>query len=651
MRTSATADQTEDVGQHTESARRMRREYKKDKANCKVTDGSGSDVAVIVMDFSQNLTIPSVTSTPSLWYFCSLLAVNVFGIYYENGGTQTNYLYDETTSAKGSDQINSMLHHFINTVVVPSGKKKLVLYADNCSDQNKNNNVVRFLLAQAQMGTLDHVDYKFFVKGHTKNSCDRDFGHIRKHISRSDCWMMDHIVSAVKDSVASNTTVHISRSNDFFKSYKPLVAELYKKLIGIQQYHFFQPGAVQCRKGLDDAPVLQDLRRKIDGKLTESDKASRMLTHFLEDLPPPSVNAEMKRVVTDMETSNATATTKATATSATPGGMETYRFDPLAALQTAIDHARRVSSANGSTDQQNDKPREIGSPNSNARFYRLEPSSSTGTVHNGDTSTATSLSSPPELHPTFVLQNSLMGGGIQRLPSSKPSVDESCSIEASTSSPNGDNGTKDAIAALGPPPDTPPSFLLSNSLTGGGISMLNLPKSHPGLDRLGSLTRLISQANETAKDLNTTLSSPPKTNPSLDRLVSLTSVTSENGETAENTTSKVSHSSTSHQEASSASPTTTHETESNSSNVLDLGPPPSGPPAFTIGNSLMGGGIELQPPAANVNTHNFDWKLHKSASSSGAEGNSSSATRGLSHGLRARLEQNMTSAEKGTDKS
>lgn len=41
--------------------------------------------------------------------------------------------------------------------------------------------------------------------------------------------------------------------------------------------------------------------------------------------------------------------------------------------------------------------------------------------------------------------------------------------------------------------------------------------------------------------------------------------------------------------------------------MSDLGPPPSAPPAFTIQNSLMGGGIEMQPVIANVNTHNFDW--------------------------------------------
>ncbi|ETP24620.1 hypothetical protein F441_02416, partial [Phytophthora nicotianae CJ01A1] len=71
MRHGAIADKTEELGQHTESARRMRREYKKDKAASQAAD---TDLAVLVMDFSQNLTIPSVTSTPSHWYFCSLLA-------------------------------------------------------------------------------------------------------------------------------------------------------------------------------------------------------------------------------------------------------------------------------------------------------------------------------------------------------------------------------------------------------------------------------------------------------------------------------------------------------------------------------------------------------------------------------------------------
>ncbi|ETN03153.1 hypothetical protein PPTG_16124 [Phytophthora nicotianae INRA-310] len=213
------------------------------------------------------------------------------------GGTQTNYVYDEFTSGKGSDQINSMLQHFIRTVLVPAGKKHLMVYADNCSGQNKNNHVIKFFLAQVQRGTFERVDYKFFVKGHTKNSCDRGFGHIRKHISRSDCWTMDHVISAVKDAAASNRTVHISRGNDFFKSYKPLLQELYKTLAGVQQYQIFsmimeKPGVVLCKKGPDDAPVEKDLRRIVDGVLTENEKVVRMMDHFLEDLPVRPKNTE-----------------------------------------------------------------------------------------------------------------------------------------------------------------------------------------------------------------------------------------------------------------------------------------------------------------------------------------------------------------------
>ncbi|KAF1795950.1 hypothetical protein GQ600_22750 [Phytophthora cactorum] len=357
-----------------------------------------------------------------------------------------------------------------------------------------------------------------------------------------------------------------------------------------------------------------------------------------------SSSASYRSALEDISTTNGktteTTTTSAPVTSTASdsthnGALDSYKFDPLAALQTAIDHAQRASTRESNSDE----PRAIGSPNSKARFFRLEPSRSTQT--NGNSST--SLGSPPELPPAFTLQNSLMGGGIHRFSLSKS---PNSNKDATRSSPNVDSGAKDAIAALGPPPDAPPSFLLSNSLTGGGISILNLPKTNPCLDRLGSLTRLISQANETAKDLNTTLSFPPKANPGLDRLISLTSVTSEDGETAKKL------SLTSAPDTSSTSSSTTHETEDSNSEAIDLGPPPSGPPAFTIGNSLMGGGIELQPAATNVNTHNFDWKLHRSASNSGGDTTSNpAATRASSHGLRAQLERTLASSQNGTEKS
>ncbi|KAE9231491.1 hypothetical protein PF004_g10213 [Phytophthora fragariae] len=178
------------------------------------------------MDYSQNLTIPSVSNTPSQWYFCFLFSVSCFGIYYENDGVQTNYIYDESTSGKGSDQINSMLAHFIETKLGPAGKTKLTVYADNCSGQNKNNYVIKFLLTLVYMGVFEHVDYKFFVKDHTKNSCDRGFGHIRKNMATAECWTMAHVIEAVNAAASNSVTVHVPRGSELFKSYKSVLTEL-----------------------------------------------------------------------------------------------------------------------------------------------------------------------------------------------------------------------------------------------------------------------------------------------------------------------------------------------------------------------------------------------------------------------------------------
>ncbi|ETO75436.1 hypothetical protein F444_08947 [Phytophthora nicotianae P1976] len=248
MRQNAAADQTEELGKHTESARRM------------------SDKHPIAAVFLL------IVGSQRFW--------DIFRDHWNA----------------------NKLRHFIRSVVIPYDKKHLVVYADNCTGQNKNNHVIKLFLALVHMGVLERVDYKFFVKGHTKNSCDRGFGHIRKHVSRQDCWTMDHIISAVNNSAISYTTVHISHGNAFFKSYKPVVTELYKNLTGVQQYQVFsmakdQPSIVVCRKGPDCEATSQGLWRRVDGVVTEDIKVDRMFTHFLEDLSSLPLNSEKQCLI------------------------------------------------------------------------------------------------------------------------------------------------------------------------------------------------------------------------------------------------------------------------------------------------------------------------------------------------------------------
>ncbi|KAE9321589.1 hypothetical protein PR003_g17430 [Phytophthora rubi] len=129
------------------------------------------------------------------------------------------------------------------------------------------------------MGVFENVDFKFFVKGHTKNSCDRDFRHNRKYMDTAECWTMAHVIEAVNAAASNAVTGHVPRGSELFKSCKPELTELYKRLDGAQKYQIFsidsaKPGVVAYKKGPDSDAEEQDLRRKLDGILTAKEKVS-----------------------------------------------------------------------------------------------------------------------------------------------------------------------------------------------------------------------------------------------------------------------------------------------------------------------------------------------------------------------------------------
>ncbi|ETL95086.1 hypothetical protein L917_07066 [Phytophthora nicotianae] len=208
MRSCVTAELTEELGVHTEAAKEMSLEYKKDLASV------SEDHAVIVMDFSQNLTLPSV-------------AIQLL----------------ESVAGKGTDEVNSMLYHFIQRIVLANDHRKLTIYADN-----------------SQTGELDVVELKFFVKGHTKNAVDRGFSLMRKKFAKEDVWTADQLLEVINDSLSSSALVHIPKENTTMKLFRTPVTEVYKDLKGVQRYQIFtmsekKPGVVSCRVGPPNQPM------------------------------------------------------------------------------------------------------------------------------------------------------------------------------------------------------------------------------------------------------------------------------------------------------------------------------------------------------------------------------------------------------------
>ncbi|GMF63912.1 unnamed protein product [Phytophthora fragariaefolia] len=90
-------------------------------------------------------------------------------------------------------------------------------------------------------------------------------------------WAMVHVIEAVNTAASNSLTVHVARGSELFKSYKPVLTELYKRLDGVQQYQIFsvdsaKPGIAACKKGPNSDAEGQVFRCKIDGILTAKEK-------------------------------------------------------------------------------------------------------------------------------------------------------------------------------------------------------------------------------------------------------------------------------------------------------------------------------------------------------------------------------------------
>ncbi|KAF0745517.1 Uncharacterized protein FWK35_00022366 [Aphis craccivora] len=89
-------------------------------------------------------------------------------------------------AGRGSNQIASVLYKFIEENI-PNTITHLITYSDTCSDQNHNMNVaLMFMLATQKHPSLQIIDQKFLVPGHTQLECDSDHAKIERYKKQSD---------------------------------------------------------------------------------------------------------------------------------------------------------------------------------------------------------------------------------------------------------------------------------------------------------------------------------------------------------------------------------------------------------------------------------------------------------------------------------
>jgi hypothetical protein len=205
---------------------------------------------VLVGDYAQNLEAPHFGGAqPGDTYYFSPLTVFLFGLV--DLATTPNrmncYAYaeyedkDEDEEMKGANNVAPLLmRDLCSRGLLREGDPVLclTLIFDNCGGQNKNNTVLRMAPYLVEKGYFQQVKIIFYVRGHTKNACDRTFNQLKLRYHKQSIYTAPQVIKVLD--TQPNVKAIATDSSHFFK-YDDMLEKLYVKLEAgtIQKNHVF----------------------------------------------------------------------------------------------------------------------------------------------------------------------------------------------------------------------------------------------------------------------------------------------------------------------------------------------------------------------------------------------------------------------------
>lgn len=163
--------------EHLEMVRKYKIQFSETVKDAKMAN---SKTEVRTFDLQRALEIPYI-STSKAYYKRQLWVYNLC-VYDEVRGRAYMYVWPESTASRGSEEIASCLfRHFYETI--PDETESNILHSDSCPGQNKNiimSMMLKYFLHLWPHNSLKHIEQRFFVIGHSYNSCDRCFALIEK---------------------------------------------------------------------------------------------------------------------------------------------------------------------------------------------------------------------------------------------------------------------------------------------------------------------------------------------------------------------------------------------------------------------------------------------------------------------------------------
>ena len=164
---------------------------------------------VLQLDYHKTLHVPRVPAQDC--YFRKRLAVRSFGIYEGNRKLMHCFIYPETVSGEGPDEVISLLDCLLKKITQDGDQdyEHLIVYADNSPSQFKENYLFFYCCYLVKIGRFKRIDVKFLLEGHTLSICDRRFGSLESFGKRIEIVETpSHWALLLKDSELERTEVY-----------------------------------------------------------------------------------------------------------------------------------------------------------------------------------------------------------------------------------------------------------------------------------------------------------------------------------------------------------------------------------------------------------------------------------------------------------
>lgn len=136
----------------------------------------------------------------------------------------------------------------------------------------------------------------FYIRGHTKNACDRLFNQMKKNFHKAQVYTIPELLTKLNEQ--QHVTV-LQATPSFFFDYNAMIESFYSKLSGnVTSNHVFvvkesNPTTMILQSDADSEQIIVNCNKRGSG--TKEDRLEKLKSFILSPLEPPGVK-EIKQM-------------------------------------------------------------------------------------------------------------------------------------------------------------------------------------------------------------------------------------------------------------------------------------------------------------------------------------------------------------------